>query len=103
MKKTITTIALATVFTFGATFANAGIIMGDRSANTAATCSDKDGIIYGGRDGIIYGGRGVTGIIADVISGLEGIIYGGKNDAAPCTTDKDGIIYGGRDGIIYGG
>ena len=56
MKKVFTTIALATVMAFGATFANAGIIMGDRSAPTATTCSDKDGIIYGGRDGIIYGG-----------------------------------------------
>ena len=102
MKKVFTTIALATVFTFGATFANAGIIMGDRSANTTSTCSEKDGIIYGGRDGIIYGGRGVTGIIADVISEIEGIIYGGKTAEAPCS-EKDGIIYGGRDGIIYGG
>ena len=102
MKKVFTTIALATVFTFGATFANAGIIMGDASA-PATTCSDKDGIIYGGRDGIIYGGRGVTGIIADVISEIEGIIYGGKSAEAPCSTEKDGIIYGGRDGIIYGG
>ena len=56
MKKTFTTIAMATVIAFGATFANAGIIMGDASSPTTTTCSDKDGIIYGGRDGIIYGG-----------------------------------------------
>ena len=76
--------------------------MGDASSPTTTTCSDKDGIIYGGRDGIIYGGRGVSGVIADVISGIEGIIMG-DTVATPCSTDKDGIIYGGRDGIIYGG
>jgi hypothetical protein len=102
MKKVFTTIALTTVMAFGATFANAGIIMGDRTAPSTECSSDKDGIIYGGRDGIIYGGRGITGVIADVISGIEGIIMG-DTASTPCTTDKDGIIYGGRDGIIYGG
>lgn len=88
MKKTFTTIALATVITFGATFANAntGIIMGDGSE----TCSDtqKDRIIMGDFVGIIMGD-------------LVGIIMGDKS-STPCT-DKDGIIVAGRDGIIYGG
>ena len=89
MKKTFATIALATVLTFGATFANAntGIIMGDGS-ETTCTNTDKDGIIMGDFVGIIMG---------DIV----GIIMGDKAPA-PCT-DKDGIIVAGRDGIIYGG
>jgi hypothetical protein len=72
MKKTITTITLAIIMTFGATFANAGIIIGDKSA---PACSGNEGIIIG-----------------DILE-LFGIIIGDKS--APCTTtDTDGIIIG---------
>jgi hypothetical protein len=81
MKKAFTTIALAVVTVFGATFANAGIIVGD-----------KPGIIVGDkpepcRDGIIVGDR--PGII---ISDLPGIIVG----------DAPGIIISDIYGIIVG-
>ena len=86
MKKTFTTIALVTVLTFGATFANAntGIIMGDMTSNnTCTSTSEKDGIIM----------SGLTGII---VAGLTGIIMGDLT-ASPCSTtsNRDGIIYGG--------
>ena len=64
MKKTIATITLALVMTFGATFANAGIIISDSPA-PAASDTGRDGIIVFGRDGIIVFGFAVssTGII----------------------------------------
>lgn len=81
MKKTITTITLAIVMMFGATFANAGILVSDRQA-PAAECGEasKDGIIVFGRDGII-----VFGFV---------IIGNPTKDTKPCTTEagKDGII-----------
>lgn len=77
MKKTITTITLALVMTFGATFANAGIIIGDATTTTTTCTGTKDGIIIG-----------------DLLQELWGIIIGDRS-SEPCTTaTKDGIIIG---------
>ena len=78
MKKTITTITLAMVMAFGATFANAGIIIGDRSANPCDT--QKDGIIIGD-------------MFTQVIGQIYGIIIGDAPKTSPCTA-TDGIIIG---------
>ena len=77
MKKTITTITLAFIMTFGATFANAGIIIGDKSGQECG--NTKEGIIIG-----------------DFLQELFGIIIGDKSG----DTCKEGIILG--DGIIIG-
>lgn len=73
---------MATVFTFGATFANAGILVGDRSTTTAPCTAEKDGILVGD----IFGG---------FIGFLEGILVGDRA-ATPstCSSDKDGILVG---------
>lgn len=93
MKKTITTIAMAMVFTFGATFANAGILVGDRSA-TPTTCSEKDGILVGDRGGILVGDRSAAGIlVGDFVSFITGILVGDRTPAQ-CSSDKDGILVG---------
>ena len=93
MKKTITTIAMAMVFTFGATFANAGILVGDRTA-PQTTCSEKDGILVGDRGGILVGDR--TGIlVGDIVSYVVGILVGDlSSTSTPCTQQKDGILVG---------
>lgn len=89
MKKTLTATTLAIVLMFGATFANAGIIVGDRATND--TC--KDGIIVGDRAGIIVGD---SPVINGIITAITGIIIGGKADPAPCTSvSRNGIIIGG--------
>lgn len=88
MKKTITTITLAIVMTFGATLANAGILVSDRSANNS--CEDqKDGIIIAGRDGIIIAGR--EGII---IAGFTFIanVFTTNTGSTPCTAARDGML-----------
>ena len=74
MKKTITTITLAMIMAFGATFANAGIIIGD----APTPCSQTDGIIIGD-------------MFTKIISQIEGIIIG---DAPKPCTQTDGIIIG---------
>ena len=75
MKKTIATITLAFLMTFGATFAKAdGIIIGDAASTSCA--NDKEGIIMG-----------------DFLQELFGIIMGDKS-STPCTTDTEGIIIG---------
>ena len=61
MKKTLTAITLAIVLMFGATFANAGIIVGDKPSTD--TCNSTKGIIIL-RDGIIIlAATAITGII----------------------------------------
>ena len=52
MKKTLTTITLAIVLMFGATFANAGIIVGDSPTANTGKGTEKSGIIIF-KDGII--------------------------------------------------
>ena len=89
MKKTIATITLAAVMTFGATFAkaNGGIIVaGVAGTDTCSQSSDLTGIIVAG-----MAGTG-TGII---VAGLAGIIVAGVVDTNPCTTATDGIIVAG--------
>ena len=51
MKKTLTAITLAVILMFGATFANAGILVSDAPTATS-TSTDKSGIIIF-KDGII--------------------------------------------------
>jgi hypothetical protein len=77
MKKTIATITMAMTLAFGATFANAGIIIGDQQTDP---CTKTDGIIIG---------DSFTGIISQI----AGIIIGDtvKTD---CTAQTDGIIIG---------
>lgn len=72
MKKTITTITLATIMAFGATFANAGIIIGDKAEETCKSTA-TDGIIIG-----------------DLLE-IFGIIIG---DQSTTCTETDGIIIG---------
>jgi len=76
MKKTITLITLAITLAFGATFANAGIIIGDQSQDPCKTATD----------GIIIGD-----MFTKIISQIEGIIIG---DAPKPCTQTDGIIIG---------
>lgn len=78
MKKTLAAITLAIVMTMTATFANAGIIVGDRSP-AECTTSAKDGIIILGRDGII-----ILGIV----------IWGEAPTTCDTTSEKVGIIVG---------
>ncbi len=83
MKNTLKAITLAAVLTFGATFANAGLLVSDRPSQTGdTTCNNTDtsvtGIIIGGVTGIIIGG--IAGII---IGGDPGIIIGGRSEQ-PC-------------------
>ena len=76
------------VIAFGATFANAGIIIGgakaetDPCTTTSSTKSSKFGIIIGGFTGIIIGG-------------FTGIIIGGALDSTTTTQTNCGIIIGG--------
>ncbi len=70
-------ITLVTIFTFGTTFANAGIIIaGAQDEPCTNTETDNGGIIIAGvKDGIII--AGFTGII---IAGITGIIIAGASD-----------------------
>ncbi len=102
MKNTLTTLTLAIVLTFGATFANAGIIITDRSdqaagiivtdlANTGCKSAEKGGIIvtdiygtFASLAGIIV--TDLTGIIVtDLSNGREGCM-------ANRSVSRDGII-----------
>ncbi|CAN5540273.1 hypothetical protein BH10ACI2_BH10ACI2_11420 [soil metagenome] len=93
MKKTITAISLAIVMMFGATLANAGIIVGDRATSSCDSAAAKDGIIvFGAKDGIIVFGLADAGII---VFGKDGIIVFGAKETTPCTSaTKSGIIVG---------
>ena len=93
MKKTFATITLALVLTFGATFANAGILIGDRWATPAPCSASKDGILIGDRSAI-----GI--LIGDFAAYLEGILIGDKT-ATGCTA-KGGIMVSDRSGILIG-
>ncbi|MDI1243477.1 MAG: hypothetical protein PSX80_16305 [bacterium] len=100
----IPTMLMLVTLMFGATAANAGIIVGGRTDGATSStdtnpCEEKTdplssvldfvkaGIIVGGRMGIIVGGR-------------MGIIVGGRTSDSQ---DTCGIIVGGRTGIIVGG
>ena len=92
MKKTITTITMALVLAFSATFANAGIIVFN-SAATPENCEAKETgiIVFGAKTGIIVFGA------QQIASALTGIIVFGKEEApAPCNVKpsprKNGII-----------
>ncbi len=62
MKKTIATLTLALVMTFGATFANAGILISDVVATPCTQTETKnDGIIIFGKTGIIIFGYVIIG------------------------------------------
>jgi hypothetical protein len=95
MKKTLTTITLAATMLFGATFANAGIIIGDLSETKPCTEASKEGIIIGDRSTV-----GI--IIGDIASTIEGIIIGDKSDKQCQDGAKEGIIIGNEPGIIIG-
>jgi len=78
MKKTLSTIALATVLLFGSTFANAGIIIaGAPAQDPGDTCTDNGGD---------------TGLIGIIIAGYTGIIIAGRTDDTP---QACGIIIAG--------
>ena len=82
MKKTLTSITLASILTLGATFANAsdGIIVAGRpAANECTVPNTTDGIIVAGWVGVI-------------INALDGIIVAGR--PAQCN-ETDGIIVAG--------
>ena len=90
MKKTIGTITLAVVMTFGATFANAGILVADRAARpceeATATTGKKGIIVFGRSIGII-----VFGAAAYMNTGI--IVFGEKDSSCADATEKSpGII-----------
>lgn len=89
MKKTITAITLALVLTFGATFANAGILVSNGPAATDCKAEQDGGIV---KD------------IKDVIKEILGILVSNRPVAAetPCTqeVDKNGILVSDRNGIL---
>lgn len=100
-KNIVAAIALVAIIGTSATFANAGILVSDKS-NTPCTAQvdTKDvkgadwGILVSDLSGIIV--AGFTGII---VAGKDGIIVAGKEQApAEC-----GIIVAGKDGIIVAG
>jgi len=76
IKNTLRAGTMLAVIAFGATFANAGIIIGGLSDPNPDPCKDTKGIIIGGLTGIIIGG-------------FTGIIIGGAKD------EGCGIIIGG--------
>lgn len=82
MKKLLTTVTLAVVMTFTATFANAGITVSDFAPQndpcTANSTSSKEGIIINSSTGIII--NSLTGII---INSLTGIIINSATDTPP--------------------
>ncbi|MFM9905035.1 MAG: hypothetical protein ACKVQJ_10750 [Pyrinomonadaceae bacterium] len=91
MKTTFTTITLALVLTFGATFANAGIIVSDRAENPC-----KSGIIVSDSPGII---------VSDFFGFITGIIVSDKPAESNCksgiiVSDGPGIIVSDRAGIL---
>lgn len=86
MKKTLTTITLALVLTLGTTFANAGIIVSDKSATPC------NGTV---KTGLLVSDKSFIGTILDAIYGI--IVSDGP---APCSDTKDGIIVSDRAGII---
>lgn len=96
MKKTLTTILLATILTFTATFANAGIIVagaadkGGSADPCKETVSKDNGIIVAGYTGIIV--AGFTGII---VAGFTGIIVAGFGDTKDEIPVNCGIIVAG--------
>lgn len=101
MKKTLVTMTLAATMLFGATFANAGIIIGDSPSAEPCKATSKEGIIIG--NGIIIGDRANIGIIiGNIVSSLEGIIIGDSADTDCKEAPKDGIIIGNSPGIIIG-
>ncbi len=67
MKKALTTITLAIVLMFGATFANAdtGIIVVGKAASTTT----DTGIIVVGKDGIIVVGKAIFSILGIIVVG----------------------------------
>ena len=72
MKKTITTIALATIITLGSTFANAGILVSDVSGTTNDPCTVKNtkdtGILVSDFVGILV--SDFTGILVSDFTGI---------------------------------
>lgn len=99
MKNTIKAITLAMVLTFGATFANAGLLVSDRSISTGTTCSDttREGVIVAGRDGLLVSDRNAaifTGI-KSLLQSLTGVIVAGRDTRTePCNTNgrKGGLL-----------
>ncbi len=77
MKKTIATLTLALVMTFGATFANAGILISDATATPCTQTETKN-------DGIIIFGK--TGII------IFGFVIVGEKEKPCADTSKGGIV-----------
>lgn len=80
MKNTFTAITLATVLTFGATLANAGIIIGDKAA--PAPC--KEVSTYG----ILVSD---SPMLSGVLTAIAGIIIGDKPAPSTCV-EKNGIL-----------
>src|SRR5258707_907360 len=94
MNKKLTTITLALVLTFGATIANAGIIISDKAQGSCG----KNGILVSDAPtaGIIISDLMAPGIIiSDLVSGVAGIIISDrKGGSSPC---KNGILVSDSD------
>jgi hypothetical protein len=90
MKNTIATFTLAIVLTFGATFANAGIMVSDAKVNPCAT-ETKGGIIVTNSPGIIVTNAPGGIIVTNIVNAILGIIV--TNKPAPCkSVDRNGIM-----------
>ena len=92
MKNMITAVTLAVVFTFGASFANAGIILTDRAESSCVQV--EKGVVVTDFVGVF---RAILGII--LTDRAETPTCGGKKVGT--TRDRNGIILTDRaDGII---
>ncbi|MCY7377373.1 MAG: hypothetical protein LH472_15545 [Pyrinomonadaceae bacterium] len=93
IKNTIAAMSLMAVLGLGATTANAGLMLSDRSGNGQQTCGDSTG-------GILNEAAGI--IIVGVTSALTGILIVGRGGLmlsdrpTPC-------VEAGRDGLIIVG
>ena len=87
MKNTIKATALATVLMFGATAANAGIMVSD-SRETQCGPEVKGIMVSDAPEGVIIGGSPIVGGLVAV---LGGILVGDKPAPAPCL-EMNGIM-----------
>lgn len=88
---------LVAVMMFAATFAQAGILVSDRSTPVEATCveNQNDGILVSDREGILVSDR-----IGILVSDFVSTIFGFEMNEAPSCNGNDGILVSDREGIL---
>ena len=85
MKKTIATITLAATMMFTATFANAGILVSDRSVPCQNT-----------KTGILVSDRTIEGFVKNIVDLIAGILVSDKSSCG----QAQGILVSDRTGIL---